>query len=156
MTKNIKQPAVSASIPRKRILVADDDPVVREALSRLLAMNSSLEVCDEAVDGQDAVIKAEQHRPDLIILDLSMQILNGLEAAAEITKILPGVRIILFSAYGKRLDDIDITAYGITKVVSKDDDLLGEVAELLDTADADAAPTRSPTISKKQKRPKKS
>jgi DNA-binding NarL/FixJ family response regulator len=138
-------------MPAKRILVADDDPVVRQALSRLLSMNSALEVCDEAVDGQDAVIKAEKHRPDLVILDLSMQILNGLEAAAEISRTLPDVRIILFSAYGQRLEDIDTTAFGVTRVVSKDDNILRHVADLLKTA-GDATPVPAPALSKKRKR----
>lgn len=138
-------------MPAKRILVADDDPVVRQTLSRLLSMNSGLEVCDAAVDGQDAVIKAEKHRPDLVILDLSMQILNGLEAAAEISRIVPDVRIILFSAYGPRLEDVDITAFGITRVVSKDDNILRHVADLLDTAAADTTPARASALSKQRK-----
>jgi DNA-binding NarL/FixJ family response regulator len=117
-------------------------------------MNSALEVCDEAVDGQDAVIKAEKHRPDLVILDLSMQILNGLEAAAEISRTLPDVRIILFSAYGQRLEDIDTTAFGVTRVVSKDDNILRHVADLLKTA-GDATPVPAPALSKKRKRARK-
>ena len=153
MAKDTKDLAASRSLPRRRILVADDDPVVRQALSRLLAMNSALEVCGEAVDGQDAVIKAEKHRPDLVILDLSMQILNGLEAATEISRIVPEVRIILFSAYGQRLQDINIKAYGVTRVVSKDDNVLGHVADLLNTAGTDI-PARSSALSKKRKRPK--
>jgi DNA-binding NarL/FixJ family response regulator len=142
-------------MPAKRILVADDDPVVRQALCRLLAVNSGLEVCEQAVDGQDAVMKAEKYRPDLVILDLSMQIMNGLEAAAQISKLLPGVRIILFSAYGSRLQDIDITAYGVTRVVSKDDNVLGHVAELLSTTPG-ATPARASATSRRRKPRKKS
>ncbi|MGA8555516.1 MAG: response regulator [Candidatus Acidiferrales bacterium] len=89
-------------------------------------------ICDEAINGLDAVHKAIHHRPDVIILDLSMPVLNGLEAAAKIAKLLPEAAIILFTAYAETFKDVDTRAMGITKVVSKDDpDLVKHIEELL-------------------------
>jgi CheY-like chemotaxis protein len=88
-----------------------------------------MKICDEAVDGQDAVDKARLHRPDLIILDLSMPILNGFEAAAAISEFLPDIPIILFTAFGQYLKTADVTVLGITRVVSKDDPNLVEHAK---------------------------
>src|ERR1700728_737899 len=82
---------------RKRILIADDNPAIRTALCRMFAEHPSLEVCDTAVNGQEAVVTAASLRPELIILDLDMPAMNGLQAAKEICKILPNVPIILLN-----------------------------------------------------------
>jgi two-component system response regulator DesR len=118
---------------RKCVLVADDNPLVRQALCRLFTNHATLDICDEAGDGQDAVEKTRRHRPDLIILDFAMPGMNGLAAAEAISKILPEAPIILLTAYARGLKLEDVAAMGITKVVSKDDpDLVRHVEELLD------------------------
>lgn len=63
----------------KRILVADDNSLIREMLCALLKDHESMEICDEAVDGQDAVKKDRLHKPDIIILDLSIPRMDGLQ-----------------------------------------------------------------------------
>jgi CheY-like chemotaxis protein len=83
----------------KTILVADDDPVIRKALCEMFEIEGDYDICAEAVNGEEAIALAEEHRPDLVILDLSMPVMNGYDAAREIKRILPGTRIILFTLY---------------------------------------------------------
>jgi DNA-binding NarL/FixJ family response regulator len=76
-----------------RILIADDVPMVRAGLRMLLEMHKGWSVCGEATDGKDAVEKALALTPDVILLDVSMPNLNGLQAAQLIHKDLPDANI---------------------------------------------------------------
>ncbi len=82
-----------------RILIADDNPHVRHALRALLEHNPEWQVCGEAVDGRDAVSKARQLSPDVVVLDFLMPGLNGLEAAREIHKSVPSARMLMCTMY---------------------------------------------------------
>lgn len=82
-----------------RILIADDSDVVRRGIEHLLNQHQGWEVCGQAVDGQDAVHKAQQLAPDVVVLDFSMPVLNGVDAAREILKIRPNTRIVLCSMH---------------------------------------------------------
>jgi DNA-binding NarL/FixJ family response regulator len=82
-----------------RILIADDNPHVRHALRTLLEHNPEWQVCGEAVDGRDAVSKAKELTPDLVVLDFLMPGLNGLEAAREIHKYVPSTRMLMCTMY---------------------------------------------------------
>jgi DNA-binding NarL/FixJ family response regulator len=84
---------------KARILIADDNPHVRHSLRTLLEHNPEWQVCGEAVDGRDAVLKAKQLSPDLVVLDFLMPGLNGLEAAREIHQSAPAVRLLMCSMY---------------------------------------------------------
>jgi PleD family two-component response regulator len=81
----------------KTVLVADDNPTIRKMLCRMFEKEEHYDLCAEAEDGKQAIELALQHRPDLIILDLSMPVMNGLEAAHELKKLMPKVPIILFT-----------------------------------------------------------
>jgi CheY-like chemotaxis protein len=83
----------------KTILVADDNPAVRKALCEIFEIEEDYDLCAEAVNGAEAIALAKQWRPDLVILDLSMPEMNGYDAAREIKRIMPDVRIILFTLY---------------------------------------------------------
>lgn len=85
-----------------RILIADDNPHIRQALRTLLQENPEWQVCGEAVDGRDAVAKARQLTPDLVVLDFLMPDLNGLEAAREITSTVPNARVLMCTMYLSR------------------------------------------------------
>lgn len=82
-----------------RILVVDDHEVMRLGLRNLLEARSNWKVCAEACDGRDAVEKALQLRPDVIIMDLTMPNMNGLEAASLIARSDPDIPVILFSLH---------------------------------------------------------
>ena len=73
-----------------RILLADDHPIFRFGLSSLLESHENWAVCGEAADGRDAVEKCRLLKPDVLILDICLPILNGLEAARQILKRDPG------------------------------------------------------------------
>src|ERR1700757_2133631 len=82
-----------------RLLIVDDHKVVRRGIRSLLADHNRWEVCGEAVDGQDAVDKARELKPDLIIMDVSMPRLNGLEAARQVRGILPDCEVVVLSQH---------------------------------------------------------
>ena len=82
-----------------RILIADDSRTVRHSLHGLLEQHPGWEVCAEAVDGADAVAKAEQCRPDIIILDFFMPGMTGVEAARVLGRVLPSVPILIVTLY---------------------------------------------------------
>jgi DNA-binding NarL/FixJ family response regulator len=82
-----------------RILVADDHEVVRRGLCAILQSQSGWEICGEASDGRSAVEKARELRPNVMILDLSMPELNGLEATRQILKAEPGIRILILTQH---------------------------------------------------------
>jgi len=107
--------------PRIRVLVADDHEVMRMGIRNLLQLQSGWSVCAEASNGQEAVEKAFQFRPDIIIMDVTMPVMNGLQAAQQITKIEPRIPIILFSLHVS--DDLyrHLKSDGIRGAVSKGD-----------------------------------
>lgn len=82
-----------------RILIADDDQYVRRALRALLEEDKEWKVCGEAVDGNDAVHRAIDMKPDLVILDFQMPGMNGLQAAREIVKETPETPVLLCTAH---------------------------------------------------------
>jgi CheY-like chemotaxis protein len=115
----------------KRVLVADDHPLIRKMLCQLFEREDDYDICAEAENGQQAIDLALKHRPDLIILDFAMPVLNGLEAARQLKKIMPDVPIILFTqhATGITLAKPDVN---IDRVVSKSnpESLMGHVRSL--------------------------
>lgn len=87
----------------KRIVVADDNAAVRRALRRILELEGDWKVDGEAVDGRDAIEKAKKLRPDLIVLDVSMPVMSGLDAARVLRHIMPAVPPDpLFTSYQRR------------------------------------------------------
>lgn len=77
-----------------RILIADDSRVVRHSLHGLLEQHHDWTVCADAVDGADAVAKAQQFDPDVIVLDFFMPVMTGMEAAQILKKVLPSIPIL--------------------------------------------------------------
>ena len=103
----------------KAILIADDNDTVRRAVCEVFTREADFEVCGEARDGQDAIEKAQQLHPDLIILDLSMPVMNGLEAARVLRDLMSSVPIIMFTLYVDALVKAEARSAGIADVVSK-------------------------------------
>jgi two-component system nitrate/nitrite response regulator NarL len=84
---------------RLRILTAEDRPLIRKQVRSILEHDyERFEVCGEAHDGAEAIAKAHALKPDVVVLNLSMPVLNGLEAAREIKSALPGAAIVILSS----------------------------------------------------------
>jgi CheY-like chemotaxis protein len=83
--------------PMTRILIVDDSPSIRRGLRTLLGLNSDWQVCGEAVNGADAVEKARELAPDIILMDFSMPQMDGVQAAREIAKSGTDTPILLFT-----------------------------------------------------------
>ena len=84
---------------RFRILLVDDHEVMRRGIRALLGGEGPWEIAGEAQNGKEAVEKVEELKPDLIVLDLTMPVMNGLEAARAIRKIAPRTKILIFSMH---------------------------------------------------------
>jgi CheY-like chemotaxis protein len=112
------------------ILIVDDNVQLRRVI-RVQLEAAGLQVCGEAVDGLDAIEKARGLRPDLIVLDLSMPRMNGLEAARELTHILPRVPILLYTMHADVLRRGEMLPEGITAVVAKTERLVPHVMQNL-------------------------
>lgn len=104
-----------------RILLADDHPIFRFGLSSLLASHQGWEVCGEATDGRDALEKCRQLKPDLLILDVCLPILNGLDAARQILKLNPAQAILILTAVDSEQVIRDCLEAGVRGWVFKSD-----------------------------------
>lgn len=103
---------------KPRCLIVEDAPFLREVY-RFSLKNEDIEIVDEAVDGMDAMVKINQHKPDLILLDLVLPLKNGLDILREIGKISPASKCIVISS----LEDQDVIdkalALGAIKYLTK-------------------------------------
>src|SRR5258706_15967640 len=109
--------------PTPTLLICDDNPNIRHLLRTYVEARTPFEVCGEAEHGVDAIEKAKELQPDLILLDLSMPIITGAEAAVILKRTVPHMKIILFSMH---LDDVSKslgTAIGVDLMLSKSDSI---------------------------------
>jgi PAS domain S-box-containing protein len=119
---------------KKRILIADDHDVLRRGIKTMLESEPGLEVCGEAVDGKDAIEKTLAHAPDLIILDINMPILNGLDVVRQIVRHRPQTKILAFSVHDSEQIVEEIMAAGAHGYLSKataGQNLVHEVKQML-------------------------
>jgi len=118
---------------RIRILLADDHTVVRQGLRKVLEERPDWEVVAEAGDGREAVRLAEQHKPDVAILDVAMPLLNGIEATRQIARRVPTTRILVLSMHADEAYVTQICQAGAIGYLLKDSadvDLLQAVGEV--------------------------
>jgi len=116
----------------KSVLIADDQEIIRKALCDLFASQRDFDVCGDAENGLEAIEMAQVLRPDLILLGLSMPMMNGMEAACELKRLMPMVPIIVFSEYSDVFSEREARSRGISGIVSKTEHL----SVLLDKARA--------------------
>jgi DNA-binding NarL/FixJ family response regulator len=119
------------------ILVVDDNANVRHLL-RVFVESNGFKVCGEAENGADAVEKAKQLLPDLILLDLTMPVMTGTEAAPILKRMMPHVKIILFTMHADGVNKSMASALGVDVTIAKSDSIkkLGEhLRALLTPAD---------------------
>jgi two-component system response regulator EvgA len=107
---------------KKTVLIVDDSPVIRQEV-RELFLSNNFDLCEEAENGMQALQVARDCNPDVIILDLSMPVMNGLQAAPQLRSLSPKTPIILFSLHADCLKHIDCASLGITATMSKNDPL---------------------------------
>jgi DNA-binding NarL/FixJ family response regulator len=116
-----------------RILVADDHDIIRRGLRELLASRAGWEVCAEAKTGREAVTFAEQLKPDVVVMDISMPDLNGLEAARKIRKSVPKAEILILTLHFSDQLVREIVEAGVRAYIMKSDadrDLVSAVEAL--------------------------
>ncbi len=104
---------------RKRILIADDHDVLRRGIRTMLESDPDLEVCGEAVDGRDALEKTLAQAPDLVILDINMPIMNGLDVLRQIVRYRPQTKVLAFSVHDSKQIVEEILAAGAHSYLSK-------------------------------------
>jgi DNA-binding NarL/FixJ family response regulator len=114
-------PRAGGSMKTLRILVADDHDLMRRGLKSLLELHPGWSVCAEAHTGREAVAKAEELKPDIVILDITMPELNGVEAARRILKASPNTEILVLSVHYSDQLIRDILDAGVRGYIVKSD-----------------------------------
>ena len=105
--------------PSLRVLIADDHESVRKGVCVILGTRGDIEVCGEASNGREAIDKAKELQPDLIILDITMPVLNGIDAAEVIRTALPHVPILFLSMHQSRQIVAEAKRIGVQGYVRK-------------------------------------
>ena len=116
-------PVAYNTMKKTKILIVDDHRVVIEGIKSALEGHSEFEVVGEALNGREAVKLSQSLRPDIVIMDISMPDLNGIDATLQIKKLSPDIQIVIFSMYANREYVIDLFMAGISAYVLKDDPL---------------------------------
>lgn len=96
----------------KSVLIADDNAFVRKRLGELFNKEPDFEVSAVAENGRKAIEEAERSHPDLILLDLSMPVMNGLDAARALKRLMPGVPIVMFTAFSDSFTEREARSAG--------------------------------------------
>jgi DNA-binding NarL/FixJ family response regulator len=104
-----------------RVLVADDHESVRKGVCVILGTRGDIEVCGEAANGREAIDKAQEVKPDLIIMDITMPVLNGIDAAEALRKTMPHVPILFLSMHQSRQIISEAKRVGVQGYVKKSD-----------------------------------
>lgn len=105
----------------KRIMIADDGEEVRQVMRAVFEARTEYQVCGEASNGAEAVEKALELKPDLLLLDVAMPLLNGVEVASVLAGSLPQMPIVLYTMYNEMLGLSLASAVGAKAVISKAD-----------------------------------
>jgi PAS domain S-box-containing protein len=121
---------------RKRILIADDHDVLRRGIRTMIESDPGLEVCGEAVDGKDALEKTLAQAPDLVILDINMPVMNGLDVLRQIVRHRPKIKVLAFSVHDSKQiveETLAAGAHGYLSKATAGQHLVHEVRALLNS-----------------------
>ncbi len=132
----------------KCILIVDDSPLVRRCLRDLLEQQCDWTVCGEAENGQDGIDKAQQLHPDLILLDLIMPVMNGVEAARELKQLMPATPLLMFTTYTDSHLTREALAVGVDAVAAKSDGAEALVSDIRQLFSASVEPWISADLRK--------
>jgi DNA-binding NarL/FixJ family response regulator len=105
----------------KRILIVDDGEEVRQVMRAVFEARTNYQICGEASNGAEAVEKALELKPDLLLLDVAMPMLNGIEVASVLAGSMPQMPIVLYTMYNEMLGLSLASAVGAKAVISKAD-----------------------------------
>jgi DNA-binding NarL/FixJ family response regulator len=103
----------------KSVLVVDDNAAIRHSLCGVFTSEAGFDVCGEAENGRDAIEKAQTLHPDVIVMDLSMPVMNCIDAARALKALMPTVPVIIFSEYSDVFSENEARSAGISALVSK-------------------------------------
>lgn len=123
-----------------RVVLVDDNAAFRQRLARLLRLEGDLEVAGEAADGREAITKARDLRPDVILMDFRMTGMDGFTAARAILHDLPGTKIFVLTAYPGALDRARISSNGLEGLLIKDQPVAEIVAAIRRSVAAQGPP----------------
>ena len=104
---------------RKAVLIADDNAFVRTALYEFFQREPDFMVCGVAENGREAVEEARHLHPDLIVLDMAMPVMDGLEAARLLKRMMPEVPLIMYSATNDEVAARTARSLGVSEIISK-------------------------------------
>ena len=103
----------------KWILIVDDSPLIRKTLRETLERHEGWQVCGQAANGREGIERAQQLKPDLVVLDLSMPVMNGVEAARELKRLLPSAPLLMFTSFETARLKTEALSAGVSAIVSK-------------------------------------
>lgn len=116
------------------ILIVDDHVLIRENVRSLLSRNPIMHVCGEAQDGMDALEKAKEYQPEIVLIDIEMPRMNGIEAAREIHRLLPSTKIVFFTIHPLSLfDDSTSWSHGFVSKLATETHLIPTLNHLVQT-----------------------
>jgi len=114
---------------RNTVLIADDNAFIRTALYEIFEREPDIHVCAVVENGREAIEEACRLQPDLIVLDIAMPVMNGLEAARVLRQIMPSVPLIMYSANPNEVSEQSARSIGVSGLISKSE----KVAVLIET-----------------------
>ncbi len=114
------------------ILIVDDNAIIRHAIRSLIERETGHQVCGEAENGEIAIARVKELHPDVVILDMQMPVMNGLEAARQISLLFPATAMVMVTMHSSEQLRKDALAVGIRDVVSKYDAIAQDLLASLD------------------------
>jgi two-component system NarL family response regulator len=133
---------------RIRVLLADDQPAFRNLVRDILSSEPDIDVVAEAADGEDAIALATEHTPHVVLMDLRMPLLSGLEATRELARIHPNCKVLVLTVSDEEKDVIDAIHAGASGYLLKDvaiDEVAGAI-RAVHAGEAVLSPAITPTL----------